>query len=64
MKRFAGMIFAVMGILLAAQTVAAQEWSQPWARERIEKSPRHSEWVTVKFGGRSVETLVVYPESK
>jgi carboxymethylenebutenolidase len=58
------MIFAVMGILLAAQTVAAQEWSQPWARERIEKSPRHSEWVTVKYGGRSVETLVVYPESK
>ena len=64
MKRIAGMMLAVMGMLLGAQTVAAQEWSQPWARERIEKSPRHSEWVTVKHDGRNVETLVVYPESK
>ena len=68
MKRFAGMLFGligvVMGIALCAQTAAAQEWSQPWARERIAKSPRHSEWVTVKHDGRNVETLVVYPESK
>jgi carboxymethylenebutenolidase len=64
MKRFAGLMIAAMGMLLAAQTIAAQEWSQPWARERIEKSPRHSEWVTVKHDGRNVETLVVYPESK
>ena len=63
MKRFAGMLFVVTGILFAAQTIAAQEWSQPWARERIAKSPRHSEWVTVKHDGRNVETLVVYPES-
>ena len=64
MKQFAGMIFVVVGFLLAVQTIAAQEWSQPWARERIAKSPRHSEWVTVKHDGRNVETLVVYPESK
>jgi carboxymethylenebutenolidase len=64
MKRFAGLIFVLMGILLGVQTAAAQEWSQPWARERIAKSPRHSEWVTVKHDGRSVETLVVYPETK
>jgi carboxymethylenebutenolidase len=64
MNRFAGVMIVALGMLLAAQTVAAQEWSQPWARERIEKSPRHSEWVTVKYDGRNVETLVVYPESK
>jgi carboxymethylenebutenolidase len=64
MKRFAGMMIVVMGMLLGAQTVGAQEWSQPWARERIAKSPRHSEWVTIKHGDRSVQTLVVYPESK
>jgi len=64
MKRFAGMIIVLATILLAAQTAAAQEWSQPWARERIAKSPRHSEWVTVKHDGRNVETLIVYPESK
>ena len=64
MKRFAATTIFVLGILLAAQTIAAQEWSQPWARERIDKSPRHSEWVTVKHDGRNVDTLVVYPESK
>src|SRR6201987_6359906 len=56
--------FAVIFILLIAQTAAAQEWSQPWARERIAKSPRHSEWVSIKHDGRSVETLIVYPETK
>jgi carboxymethylenebutenolidase len=64
MKRFGGMMIVAMGMLLGAQAIAAQEWSQPWARERFEKSPRHSEWVTVKHDGRSLETLVVYPESK
>src|SRR6202046_5071567 len=64
MKRSVGLMLVVIGILLGVQTAAAQEWSQPWARERIAKSPRHSEWVTVKGDGRSVETLVVYPESK
>jgi carboxymethylenebutenolidase len=64
MKRFAGIMILLIAILLIAQTAAAQEWSQPWARERIAKSPRHSEWVTVKHDGRNVETLIVYPESK
>jgi carboxymethylenebutenolidase len=47
-------------LLLAAASVSAQDW----ARAMLEKSPRHREWVTLKHGGRSVETLVVYPESK
>jgi carboxymethylenebutenolidase len=64
MKRVARMILVVMGMLAGAEMVAAQEWSQPWARERIAKSPRHSEWTTLKHDGRSVETLIVYPESK
>src|SRR5271154_4801887 len=63
MRRFAGMLFVMTGILLCAETISAQEWSQPWARERIAKSPRHSEWVTVMHDGRNVETLIVYPES-
>src|SRR5499427_202792 len=65
MKRCAGiLLFAVTGILILAQGGVAQEWSQAWARERIAKSVRHSEWITVKHDGRSVETLVVYPETK
>jgi carboxymethylenebutenolidase len=38
--------------------------AQDWARQKLEQSPRHHEWVTVKHGGRSVETFVAYPESK
>ncbi len=51
-------------ILAAASTLSAQEWSQPWARERLEKSPRHREWATVNHDGRKVETFIVYPEAK
>src|SRR5229473_8153847 len=64
MKRHVSIIFALTAIAFTARTAAAQEWSQPWARERIAKSPRHSEWVTIKHDGRNVETLIVYPESK
>jgi carboxymethylenebutenolidase len=45
---------------LAACALSAQDW----AREKVEKSPRHREWVTVKHDGRAVETFVVYPESR
>jgi carboxymethylenebutenolidase len=64
MKKCVQMLIVLIGLSVGAQTTSAQEWSQPWARARIEKSPRHSEWVTVKHDGRNVETLVVYPESK
>lgn len=37
---------------------------QDWAKAALAKSPRHAEWATVKHGDRSVETFVVYPESK
>jgi carboxymethylenebutenolidase len=32
--------------------------------ERLEKSPRHQEWVAIKNGERTVHTFVVYPEKK
>lgn len=39
------------------------ETIQDWAKERLAKSPRHREWVTVNNGDRKVSSLVVYPES-
>ena len=51
---------ALILVVLVTQAV----WAQDWARTQLEKSPRHREWVTVKHDGRSVETFVVYPESK
>jgi carboxymethylenebutenolidase len=44
--------------------VACSVSAQDWARQKLEKSSRHGEWVTVKHDGRSVETFAVYPESR
>lgn len=44
--------------------------SQDWAKQRLAKSPRHQEWVKVKYkpangnGEREVSAFVVYPEVK
>jgi carboxymethylenebutenolidase len=38
--------------------------AQDWAKARLEKSPRHGEWVKVKQGKREVQSFVVYPEVK
>jgi carboxymethylenebutenolidase len=37
--------------------------AQDWARQAVDKSPRRREWVSVKHGGRSVESVVAYPQS-
>ena len=50
----------VVAVLFAATTAPAQEW----AKARLDKSPRHQEWVKVKAGSRNVECFVVYPEVK
>jgi carboxymethylenebutenolidase len=50
----------LLSILAISQAMSAQDW----ARANLEKSPRHREWVTVKYNGRSVETFVAYPEVK
>jgi carboxymethylenebutenolidase len=36
--------------------------AQEWAKARIEKSPRHLEYVTVKHGDRELNCFVAYPE--
>ncbi|HEY6273341.1 MAG TPA: dienelactone hydrolase family protein [Terriglobales bacterium] len=39
-------------------------WGQDWAKQTLEKSTRHQEWVSIKHDNRVVQTFVVYPESK
>jgi carboxymethylenebutenolidase len=52
-------------ILLAALLVSIVTGSaQDWAKARLEKSPRHLEWVTVKNGGRDVKCFIAFPEVK
>lgn len=51
-------------LLIVALALTQSLVAQDWAKEKLEKSPRHREWVTVKHGDRSVETFIAYPESK
>lgn len=39
-------------------------FAQDWAKQSLDKSPRHQEWVTVKHGNRVVHAFIVYPEAK
>jgi carboxymethylenebutenolidase len=48
--------------LLAAPGLTAL--AQDPVKERLEKSPRHHEWVEVKQGKRTVHCFVVFPEVK
>jgi carboxymethylenebutenolidase len=57
MHRF---LFALLVALVPAASVLAQDW----AKARLEKSPRHGEWVKVKQGPRDVQSFLVYPEVK
>jgi carboxymethylenebutenolidase len=39
-------------------------YAQDWARKAVDQSPRKKEWVSVKHDGRSVESMVAYPQAK
>ena len=39
-------------------------FGQDWAKQALEKSPRHAEWVQIKHDNRTVSAFIVYPESK
>src|SRR2546423_706580 len=47
-------------LLAIAQLASAQDW----AKQAVEHSPRHRDWVTVKSCARNVSAYVAYPESK
>jgi carboxymethylenebutenolidase len=51
-------------IAAIACLVAANLSAQDWAKARLEKSPRHGEWVTVKHDNREVKCFITYPEVK
>lgn len=57
MKTFLTLCLAVSLTGLAAS-------AQDWAKARLEKSPRHLEWVKVKQGAREVNCFIAYPEVK
>ena len=48
------------GVLGLATAAPAQDW----AKAKLEKSPRHGEYVKLKQGDREIQAFVVYPEVK
>jgi carboxymethylenebutenolidase len=48
--------------LLFLTTLIAAASAQDWALARLQKSPRHQEWVQVKSGDHTLQAFVVYPE--
>ena len=61
MKKIA---FAVIALLCFSLSLSQRAFTQDWAKQRLEQSPRHHEWVDIKYGNRTVHAFVVYPEVK
>jgi carboxymethylenebutenolidase len=59
-KRSIRTMLVAMVALVASSSASAQDW----AKERIDKSPRHIEWVKVNHDNRDVNCTIAYPESK
>ena len=53
-------ILFAAAVLTATLAVSAQDW----ATAKLEKSPRHGEWVKIKQGTREVNCFITYPEVK
>ncbi|MDB6147424.1 MAG: Carboxymethylenebutenolidase, partial [Spartobacteria bacterium] len=51
--------FALVTVFISQSLLA-----QDWAKARLEKSPRHREYVEFKSGDRAIKAFVVYPEAK
>jgi carboxymethylenebutenolidase len=54
-------IFPLATVLLFSLLPA---FAQDWAKQSLEKSPRHQEWVDIKHDNRVVHAFIVYPETK
>src|SRR5580658_2895145 len=51
-------------VLLLLVPVLVSLHAQDWAKARLEASPRHHEYVSLKHDNRTVQAFVVYPEVK
>jgi carboxymethylenebutenolidase len=52
------MKFLLLSLALLSPALHAQDW----AKQKLEKSTRHREWVKVQHDGRNVDAYIVYPE--
>ncbi len=61
MTRIAFLSLIVAALLACGASTSA---AQDWAKARLEQSTRHREYEPVRHDGRTVNTLVIYPEAK
>jgi carboxymethylenebutenolidase len=57
--RFGGLFTLILCLLFST---AASLHAQDWAKQKLDASPRHREWVTITHDGRKIQAFVVYPE--
>src|SRR5471032_2145597 len=53
-----------LAIMIVLFVCLSTGFAQDWAKQNLEKSPRHGEWVQIKHDDRTVQAFVVYPETK
>lgn len=54
----------LLRVVVALLVLSATAEAQDWAGQRLEKSPRHLEYVKLEHGDRVVNCFVAYPEVK
>lgn len=55
---------AAVATLLALFITCLPVPAEDWARQALDRSPRHLDWVTVKQGKRNIRCFIAYPEKK
>ena len=53
-----------LAVIIALLLCLSTGFAQDWAKQKLEKSSRHGEWVPIKHDNRTVQAFVVYPETK
>src|SRR5262245_16671251 len=54
-------LLAVFTVAILATAVCP---AQDWAKARLDKTPRHLEWIKIKSGDREVDCSIAFPETK
>src|ERR1700728_3063351 len=57
-------VLHLLALLLLFPFATSALHAQEWAKARLDASPRHHEYVSLKHGDRTVQAFVVYPEVK
>jgi carboxymethylenebutenolidase len=54
----------LLAVFIIAALATAAGRAQDWAKARLDKTPRHLEWIKIKSGEREVDCSIAFPETK